>query len=188
MLPTTAILITLAFAASAAPSYYESSDSHKSADSCSLPTIRTPRRLRNANPPTFDANVKPSYDSYSQPTYSKYGSLVPAGYQAPSSGYSTPSEGCSAPSTNYGYQAPSSGYSPSYGTPSYGTPSYSSSDSCDSAFPYFHSTGSPTPIQCAKIACAPGQTFEYVQRALHQCHALETQAKTTNGGYLPSGW
>ncbi|RKO83993.1 hypothetical protein BDK51DRAFT_48303 [Blyttiomyces helicus] len=42
--------------------------------------------------------------------------------------------------------------------------------------------------QCAKIACADGQFPEYVQRALYQCHALETQAKATNGGYLPYGW
>ncbi|RKO85980.1 hypothetical protein BDK51DRAFT_32010 [Blyttiomyces helicus] len=143
--------------------------------------------------PSYDSYSKPSYDSYSQPsddsyvtpksygyskpTYSKFGSLVAAGYQAPSSGHSAPSEGYSAPPTTYGYQAPSSGYS---------APTYSYS--CEADFPYFHSTGSPTLIQCAKIACADGQSPEYVHRALHQCHALETQAKATNGGYLPSSW
>ncbi|RKO85404.1 hypothetical protein BDK51DRAFT_32446 [Blyttiomyces helicus] len=134
--------------------------------------------------PSDNSYVTPSYDSssgdsYSKPTYSKYGSLVSARYQAPSSGYSEPPEGYSAPPPTYGYQAPSSGYS---------APSYGSSYSCEVDFPYFHSTGSPTLIQCAKIACADGQSPEYVQRALYQCHALETQAKATNRGYLPSGW
>ncbi|RKO85518.1 hypothetical protein BDK51DRAFT_40669 [Blyttiomyces helicus] len=35
-------------------------------------------------------------------------------------------------------------------------------------------------IQCASIACTPGQTPEYTQRALYQCYALESQAKQTN--------
>ena len=53
---------------------------------------------------------------------------------------------------------------------------------------YFQSNGSPTLKQCAAIACAPGQSHAYVQRALYQCYALEKQAKATDGGKLPQGW
>ncbi|KAI8910162.1 hypothetical protein EDD86DRAFT_134654 [Gorgonomyces haynaldii] len=65
---------------------------------------------------------------------------------------------------------------------------YGEEYTCESSFSYFKSTHSPTLIQCAKIACAPGQTKHYVQRALYQCYALEKQAKATNGGHLPKGW
>ncbi|RKO89141.1 hypothetical protein BDK51DRAFT_40081 [Blyttiomyces helicus] len=232
MIASVTILATLASAAIAAPTYYNTYDSDKSFQTCqnyvekpawggdgkpygyengrsciakdgnygtgsyaqdsyskpSYETYSKPSYDSYSKPsyslPSYDSHVTPSYDtsssdSYSKPTYSKYGSLVAAGYQAPSSGYSAPSEGYSAPPANYGYQAPSSGYS---------APTYGSSYTCDSEFPYFHSTGSPTLIQCAKIACVGGQSPEYVQRALYQCHALETQAKAANGGYLPSSW
>ncbi|KAI8915707.1 hypothetical protein EDD86DRAFT_196673 [Gorgonomyces haynaldii] len=59
---------------------------------------------------------------------------------------------------------------------------------CDKDLSYFERTRSPTLIQCVKIACAPGQTKHFVERALIQCHALEEQARATNGGKLPSGW
>ena len=38
---------------------------------------------------------------------------------------------------------------------------------------YFQSTKSPTLIQCISIACAPGQTWQYTERAIHQRYALE---------------
>ncbi|RKO92033.1 hypothetical protein BDK51DRAFT_44031 [Blyttiomyces helicus] len=57
---------------------------------------------------------------------------------------------------------------------------------CDSAKAYFRSTGSPTLIQCAAIACAPGQTREFTRRALMQCDALEKSAERHRGNVR--GW
>ncbi|RKO85451.1 hypothetical protein BDK51DRAFT_31091 [Blyttiomyces helicus] len=222
MIASVAVLATLASAAIAAPTYYNTYDSNQSFPTCrnygsryvekpawggdgkpygyengqsciakdgdygtgsySHDSYSKPSYDRYSKPsydtysqPSHDSYVTPSYDSsshdsYSKPTYGKYGSLVATGYQAPSTVYSAPSEGYSAPPAIYG---PSSGYS---------APTYGSSYSCESDFPHFHSTSSPTLIQCAKIACADGQPPEYVQRALYQCHALETQAKAT--GYM----
>ncbi|KAJ3292006.1 hypothetical protein HK104_005634 [Borealophlyctis nickersoniae] len=93
------------------------------------------------------------------------------------------------------YQAPS--YEPSYQPPSYQpapyqpapyTPSYGKKDDCDAAKAYYTSLNSKTLKQCVEIACAYGQTAEYKSRALYQCHALEEQAKATNGGKLLYGW
>ncbi|KAI8910462.1 hypothetical protein EDD86DRAFT_205490 [Gorgonomyces haynaldii] len=88
-------------------------------------------------------------------------------------------------SKDYGYETESKDYGYETESKDYG---YGEEYTCESSFSYFKSTHSPTLIQCAKIACAPGQTKHYVQRALYQCYALEKQAKATNGGHLPKGW
>ncbi|RKO85079.1 hypothetical protein BDK51DRAFT_26428 [Blyttiomyces helicus] len=123
--------------------------------------------------PSSNTYEKPSYNTYQQPSYNTHQQPSYNTYEKPS--YNT-------------YEKPSyDSYSkPTYST--YGTPSYTPSNTCEAAKPYFESTRSATLIQCASIACAPDQTTEYVQRALYQCYALESQAKLTNGGSLPEGW
>jgi hypothetical protein len=59
---------------------------------------------------------------------------------------------------------------------------------CAKEIAYFKSTNSATLKQCIFIACAPGQTWEYKERAIYQCHALEKAARANNHGHLPRNW
>lgn len=59
---------------------------------------------------------------------------------------------------------------------------------CKSAIPYFKSLKSPTLSLCIDIACQPGQTPEWYERAVYQCFALEKAARRNNNGKIPAGW
>ncbi|KAI8917891.1 hypothetical protein DFJ77DRAFT_323389 [Powellomyces hirtus] len=90
---------------------------------------------------------------------------------------------------------------PTYEEPNYEEPTYEAAPykaltsehhnnkapDCSAAKHHFKSTGSPTLIQCAEIACEPSQSHKYINRALFQCHAMEKAARRNNHGKIPHG-
>ncbi|KAJ3290154.1 hypothetical protein HK104_006972 [Borealophlyctis nickersoniae] len=158
------------------------------APSYQTPSYQTP----TYHAPSYQtpAYQTPSYQA--PPTYRQYFAPMMNNHQAPA--YQAPAYQPAYQTPNYqapAYQTPS--YEPTYQQPSnyqpapY-TPPYGKKDDCDAAKAYYASLNSKTLKQCVEIACAYGQTPEYKNRALYQCHALEEQAKATNGGKLPYGW
>lgn len=59
---------------------------------------------------------------------------------------------------------------------------------CGESLKYFTTTGSPTLVQCASIACAPGQTAEYTGEAISRCYELEKMQRDQHNGKLPPNW
>lgn len=59
---------------------------------------------------------------------------------------------------------------------------------CMEAELHFKYLGSPQLIKCAKDACKKGKSRDILGFELSQCYKLESDAKLTNDGNLPSGW